>query len=190
MVLTYFRDIPTLHTERLTLRRMLKRDAADMYEYASDPAVTEFLLWEPHINLKYTSRYLAFIQSKYRAGEFFDWAVIDNCESKMIGTCGFTSFDYENNSAEVGYVLNPSFWHKGIAPEALFEVIKFGFTVLKLNRIEAKYMLGNDNSRRVMEKVGMRFEGVSRDSIFVRGHYVSVGVCSVLRRDFMKYYLR
>ena len=102
----------------------------------------------------------------------------------MIGTCGFTSFDFENNSAEVGYVLNSGYWHFGLAPEALFEVMKFGFMILGLHRIEARYIVGNENSRRVMEKLGMRFEGVSRESMFVKGKYVSVGKCAILRSEF------
>ncbi len=180
----HFRYPPELHTPRLILRKMEKSDAADMYEYACDETVTKYLLWEPHVNERFTLRYLSYIQSRYRAGEFYDWAIIEKSKNKMIGTCGFTSFDFPNNSAEVGYVLNPRFWHCGIAAEALFEVIRFGFNTLNLNRIEAKYMVDNVNSLRVMEKVGMTFEGISRKSMFVKGKYVSIGVCSILKSEF------
>lgn len=188
MTIKYFRDIPTLHTERMLLRRILKSDADDMYDYSSDPAVTRFLLWDVHPDVRYTKRYIAYLQTRYHAGEFYDWALIDKRSSRMIGTCGFTSFDFANNSAEVGYVLNRRYWHCGLAPEALFEILKFGFLILGLHRIEARYMIGNENSRRVMEKLGMRFEGVSRDSMFVKGKYVSIGVCSILKHEFLDYY--
>ena len=185
MTVRYFRDIPTLHTDRLVLRRLLKSDYLDMFEYSSDPAVTKYLLWDIHPDARYTKRYLAYLQTRYHAGEFYDWALVEKKQNKMIGTCGFTSFDFENNSAEVGYVLNPRYWHNGLAPEALFEVMKFGFTLLGLHRIEAKYIVGNDNSRRVMEKLGMRFEGVTRESMFVKGRYVSVGKCAILKNEFL-----
>lgn len=180
----YFKNPPTLETSRLILRKMLKSDCADMYEYASDNRVTEYLLWEPHPGKLYTYKYLAYLQSAYKAGKFFDWAVTCRSDGKMIGTCGFTSFDFASNSAEVGYVLNPCFWGMGIAPEALEAVINFGFITLDLHRIEAKYMLGNERSRKVMEKVGMTFEGVRRDSVFSRGKYASVGVCSIISDEY------
>ena len=189
LTIKYFKDPPTLFTERLVLRRLLKSDHLDMFEYASNPGVTKYLLWEPHTSERYTFRYLQFIQSKYRSGEFYDWAVVDKRTGKMIGTCGFTRFDFENNSAEIGYVLNPAFWHRGIAAEAVRRVLDFGFTILGLHRIEAKFMVGNDNSRRVMEKSGMTFEGILRDSLFIRNRYVSVGVCSITEAEFEALYL-
>ncbi len=183
-ILTYFRNPPTLSTQRLVLRKMEKSDCRDMFEYASLPEVTRYLLWEPHVSQRYTYRYLSFIQAKYRAGEFYDWAVCMKDSGRMIGTCGFTSFDMQNNCAEVGYVLNPRFWHRGIALEALNEVLRFAFLVLDVHRVEAKFMLGNDASRRVMEKAGMTFEGVRRESMLVKGRYVSIGVCSILKSEF------
>lgn len=185
-IIRIFRDPPVLETRRLVLRRMQKRDSHDMYEYASRRDVTEYLLWDPHESEYYTYRYLSYIQSRYRAGDFYDWAVVVRENQKMIGTCGFTRFNTEANSAEVGYVLNPAYWGFGIAPEAVLNVMRFGFVNLHLNRIEARYMVGNDRSRRVMEKVGMTFEGVARESMHVKGKYVSVGTCSILRSEFQQ----
>ncbi len=182
-----FSHIPTLSTERLTLRRMLPSDAYDMYEYASLPEVTRYLTWRPHESRDFTRKYLEFIQEKYRSGEFSDWAVVvrDGWRERMIGTCGFTRFDFDNNSAEVGYVLNPAFHGQGIATEALSRVLSFGFHEMELNRIEARYMLGNKASRRVMDKVGMHFEGVRRSSMLVFGEYRDIGVCSIIREEYI-----
>ena len=187
-ILRVFRDPPTLNTERLTLRRMLKRDAGDMYEYSKNPEVTKYLLWEPHPDKTHTARYLGYIQSRYRSGDFYDWAVIWNENEKMIGTAGFTRFNFEARSGEVGYVLNPDYWGKGIAPEAVREVMHFGFFELDLHRIEAKYMEENTRSLAVMEKLGMKPEGVARDSMFVKGKYVSVGTCAILRDEYIRKY--
>lgn len=179
-----FRDPPQLQTRRLLLRKMLKTDYRDMYEYACQEQVTQYLLWRPHDSEAYTYKYLQYIQSRYRAGDFYDWAIVVKGQNKMIGTCGFTEFNTEANSAEIGYVLNPSYWGGGLAPEAVSAVLQFGFVDLRLNRIEAKYMEGNHRSRRVMEKVGMRYEGTNRESMHVKGRYVSVGVCAILRGEY------
>lgn len=184
-----FSKIPTLTTPRLTLRAMRPADSYDMFEYARRADVTKYLTWQPHPSREYTRDYLDLVGKCYRNGEFFDWAVVWRegffCE-KMIGTCGFTRFDFANNSAELGYVINPEYRGRGIAPEALKRVIEFGFYELSLNRLEAKYIVGNDASRRVMEKVGMRFEGINRGSLLLRGEYRDVGVCSIIASDYVK----
>ena len=175
-----FSHLPELHTDRLTLRKMLVGDSADMFEYARREDVTRYLTWNPHPDRAYTREYLEYIGGRYSAGMFYDWAVIENADRKIIGTCGFTSFNCTHDSAEVGYVLNPAYWGRGLAGEALARVLRFGFEELHLHRIEARFMKGNDRSLRVMEKAGMRFEGYNREAMRVKGTYVTVGVCAIL----------
>ena len=183
-----FSNIPALDTKRLILRRMLRSDAADMYEYACLPEVTRYLTWRPHPDYRYTCRYLEYLDKKYNEGAFYDWAIVYKENLKMIGTCGFTRIDFENNWAEVGYVLNPNYWGMGIAAEALSRVIKFGFLTLNLHRIESRYMIGNDRSRRVMEKCNMTYEGTFRDAMYIFGEYKTIGVYSILSSDYINSY--
>ncbi len=177
-----FRDPPILYTDRLTLRRLTKNDYCDMFEYSCDPSLTKYLTWDPHPDKNYTHKYLTYIQSKYRSMEFFDWAIIYN--GKMVGTCGFTTLNEQDNYGEIGYVVSPAYQNMGIATEAVTKVLEFGFDVLKLNRIEARFMIENSASRKIMEKVGMTFEGVLRESMYIKGRYVSVGIFSILRSEY------
>ena len=181
-----FSHLPELTTERLTLRRMMVADTSDMYEYASRPDVTKYLTWYPHPDREYTREYLQYLGNRYAAGMFYDWAVIYEPDCKMVGTCGFTSFHCASDSAEVGYVLNPEYWGKGIATEALMRVLRFAFEELKLHRVEARFIEENERSRHVMEKVGMTFEGVLREAMLVKGVYVNVGICSILRSEWLE----
>lgn len=178
-----FSHLPELTTERLTLRRMMVLDTDDMYEYACRPDVTKYLTWHPHPDRDYTREYLQYLGNRYAAGMFYDWAVIYEPDCKMVGTCGFTSFNCTSDSAEVGYVLNPEYWGRGIATEALSRVLQFAFEELGLHRVEARFMQENERSRRVMEHVGMTFEGILRDAMLVKGNYVGVGICSILRSE-------
>ena len=148
--------------------------------------VTRYLLWSPHPDITHTRDYLRYIASRYATGSFYDWAVVLKSNGKMIGTCGFTSFDSPHDSAEIGYVLNPAYHGMGIATEAVRAILSFGFDRLALHRIEARFMEGNTASLRVMEKVGMRFEGYQRESMFVKGTYRTIGCCSVLRSEYDK----
>ena len=179
-----FSNIPTLKTERLILRKITVKDVDDVYEYSSDPDTSKYLLWSPHPDRYYTIEYVTYLKTRYRSGDFFDWGIIDRETNKMIGTCGFTRFEYNHNSAEVGFVLNKKYHGKGIATEAAREVLKFGFENLALNRIECKYIVGNNASRRVMDKLSMTFEGIVREGMLVKGTYRDIGVCSLLRKEY------
>ncbi len=175
-----FMNMPVLTTERLILRPMRTSDAYDMYEYACREDVTEFLLWSPHPSVGATREYLAYIEQRYARGEFFDWAVTLKEGGKMIGTVGFTRIDTGHNLGELGYVLNPEYQRMGFCTEAATRVLEFGFSSLSLHRIEARFMLGNTASARIMEKLGMTFEGYCRDGMLVKGKYRTVGTYAML----------
>ena len=182
--------IPTLTTSRLTLRALQVRDSADMYEYASCEDVTEYLTWEPHTDYAATVQYLAQVMYAYKKGSFYDWAVILKDKNKMIGTCGFTKFDYERQCGEIGYVINPAYWGMGIAPEAVSAVIQFAFEKLMLNEVEARYIAENGRSRHVMEKCGMTFRGIGSEPEIIRGKPRYIGVCSRINDNNEKKSLR
>ena len=181
-----FSNIPTLTTERLTLRKMLIADAADMFEYAHREDTSRYLFWSPHENIAHTKAYLKFVGERYRAGDFYDWAIVLRESGKMIGTCGFTSIDLTHRRGEIGYVINPDYQRQGIAAEAAEAVVKFGFEDLDLNRIEARFIKENDASLKVMRKLGMTPEGYLRDNIYVKGSYRTIGVCSLLASEYKK----
>ncbi|MBO7310871.1 MAG: GNAT family N-acetyltransferase [Clostridia bacterium] len=179
-----FSKMPTLSTERLVLRPMSTKDTYDMYEYACREDVTEFLLWSPHPSVAYTRDYLAYIERRYATCDFYDWAVTLADSGKMIGTVGFTKIDLQNNSAEIGYVLNPEYHRKGYGFEATSHILSLGFERLELHRIEARFMQGNTASLRLAEKLGMSLEGYHKDYMLVIGEYKTIGICAILKSEF------
>ena len=181
-----FSDIPPMATERLILRKLLPKDYQDMYEYASNENTVRYLAWEHHRTIAFTKNYTKFLQKQYKDGLYYDWAVILKENNKMIGTCGFTSITPEHLRAEIGYVLSPSYWGLGIAHEAASAVIRFGFEQMDLHRIEAKFMLGNDASERVMQKLGMQKEGIFRDYMFVKGSFRDICFYSLTAEEYFK----
>lgn len=179
-----FKHIPTLESDRLILRPMRVDDVQDMYDYAKRSDLTKYLLWSAHQSQAYTKEYLKYVVKRYKAGAFYDWAVVEKSSGRMIGTCGFTSIDIEHRRAEIGYVINPDFQRNGYAPEAARIVLEYGFSVLELHRIEARFMKDNEASLKVMRAVGMSFEGYLRDSMLVKGEYRTIGVCSILKDEY------
>lgn len=179
-----FIKIPALSTERLILRKIKRSDVFDVFEYTSDERVSRFLLWSAHKTIDFTKRYLAYVDLQYRRGKFYDWGI--EYQGKMIGTVGFTSFSVENNSAEIGYVLSSKYWGQGIATEAVKRILEYGFCDLNLNRIVAHYMVGNDGSRRVMDKCHAVCEGVMRGAVFAKNEYHDVTVMSIMRGEYFE----
>ena len=180
----YFSHMPTLETERLIFRAVKRSDLQDINEYASNPKTSEFLLWEPHKSLEYTREFIELVISRYKSGEYNDWALVHKETNKMIGTCGFTRIDQENSIVEIGYVISPEYWGMGFATEAASKIIEFAFDELQVNRIEAKFMFGNEASLAVMKNIGMKFEGYQRDALFVKGKFRTIGVSSILKREY------
>ena len=167
----FFSKIPVIKTERFFLRKISYEDTDDMYEYSCEARTSEYLLWSPHPERFYTYEYIRSLQNAYKHGEFYDWAIICRDSGKMIGTVGYSEIYFEDDRAEVGYVINPEYWGRGVATECLSAITAFGFERLGFHRLEARIMVGNDASMRVAEKCGYAFEGVHKDMLLVKGEY-------------------
>lgn len=163
--------LPELITEKLRLRPVINDDAKDIYIYASNPDVTRFVAWEAHTSMEFTRKYLAFIIREYKKKKLYDWGICLKKENRVIGSCGFARIDKRNNFGEIGFVLSPEYWNKGITTEAVKEVVKFGFCKLKLGRIEAVCMAENTASEKVLQKSGMTYEGTLKNRIRKREKY-------------------
>ena len=155
-------NLPTLYTKRLIIRPLAVSDATDMFEYSQTNLVGPKAGWAPHININETYtilRNMVLFKPQYELG---NWAIVDRQTNKMIGT-----IELYNHSplfkAELGYSLNPKYWGLGIVPEATNEIVSYGFEFLSLKRIEVGIFVDNIQSKRVCEKTGFSFEGVSRN---------------------------
>jgi len=178
-----FSRLPTLETPRLLLRPVTLKDAADIYHYSKDPLVAEHVLWDAHENIHQTRAYIRYILRQYKNGEPSSFAIVEKASRKVIGTIGYMWVSQDNASGEVGYSLSRAHWNRGYMTEALKKVIAFGFEELHLNRIEAQHETTNPASGRVMEKAGMRPEGVLRARVFNKGKFMDVSLYSILRNE-------
>lgn len=178
-----FSRLPALDTPRLSLRKMQMRDAADIYAWASDPLVSRYVLWDSHKSIADSRNYIRYIRRLYRQGLPSSWAMVLKETGGVIGTVGFMWYSSVNQSAEVGYSMSRSYWNRGLMTEALSAVLAFGFDRLGLHRVEAQFDVRNPASGKVMEKCGMRCEGVLRDRIRNKGEFIDVALYSMLPQD-------
>lgn len=151
----------TLTTDRLTLRRPQLRDAPAIFErYATDPEVTRFVLWAPHRSVAATEEFLRACDDAWDLGiGHRGWVIEREGDTRPIGMIGVT---IQARRAEVGYVLARDCWGHGYMTEALRAVIACCFETDALDRVWAIADVDNDASTRVMERAGMKYEGVLR----------------------------
>lgn len=140
--------------DRILLRYITLSDAYDMYEYASIPEVSEYLLWSPHINLTATEGYIEYLCERYKKGLYADWALVLKDSDKMIGTCGFAQLDLKKKVGEIGYVLSPYYRKKGYMSEAFELILRFSFEKIGLEKVQLRIMSENTDSKRIAERFG------------------------------------
>jgi ribosomal-protein-alanine N-acetyltransferase len=178
-----FADLPPLETERLLLRRARSEDVAAVFAYASDPEVARHTTWEAHGSPEASRAFVESLLARYAAGEVANWMMVLKAEGCVVGSCGFVYWNPHHHRAEIGYALARRLWGMGLMTEAVRRVCDFGFDVMGCNRIEARCLVENVRSSRVLEKAGMTFEGVIREQMYVKGAYRDLRLYSVLRRE-------
>lgn len=154
-----------LVTERLILRKWKETDSKDLYEYAKSELVGPNAGWPPHKSEDESKEIVKmFIKNDDT------YAIVLKSENKVIGGIGLHERkpdDRLNNlkQKEIGYVLNPNYWGKGIVPEAVNCLINYGFKELNLDLIWCGHFDFNDKSRRVNEKCGFKYRFSKKEKL-------------------------
>lgn len=170
-----------LFSGRVKLRRFSFDDINDVFEYASDDLVTEYLTWPSYTSLNHIHEVI----EQYYLSNPGVWAIELIDEKKCIGAIDLRISE-EHDKGSFGYVLNRNYWSNGYMTEALQAVLDFGFDVLQLNRIDATHYVGNEGSGKVMGKCNMKFEGIGLQEVKIKGVYRDVVHYAILRHDWQK----
>ncbi|CAN5597333.1 GNAT family N-acetyltransferase [soil metagenome] len=145
-----------LETKRLLLRQMNETDTNAVFAMRSDTDVMRFIR-APQIKKSEAKNWINLISSRWEAEKIGFCAMIEKASNQFIGWCGLWRLA-ENGEIEVGYALFKEFWGKGYAVEASEAFLEYGFNELNLEKIVAVATPENKNSRRVMEKLGMKYD--------------------------------
>lgn len=156
-----------LETERLILRRLTKDDAEGAYNnWCSHDIVCKYTLWDKHKNVEETKALYELWVKEYDDLDTYRWIVELKDTHEVIGTIDVVSKKFLRFGAcEIGYCYGDAYWNKGYGTEALKRVIKFLFEEVELEVIYAEHTTLNPGSGRVMQKSGMKFEGILRGRI-------------------------
>lgn len=173
-----------LETERLILRQFKIEDYVEMYNnWACEDAVTKFLTWQTHTNQDVTKSVLADWIPKYENKDFYNWAIELKEENRLIGNISVVSLREETLSAILGYCIGSKWWGKEIMPEAGKAVLKYLFEEVGFNRIAANHDKNNLKSGRVMQKIGMTYEGTLRSAGFCNQGIIDDVRYSILKSE-------
>lgn len=154
-----------LETPRLLLRRFTLEDAAPMFHnWASDSAVTRFLVWPTHADVTETRRVLTDWTAQYKNPDQYLWAIVPKASGEPIGSIGVNSYDEKPMVAHIGYCIGQPWWGQGLTAEALSAVMTYLFDTVGMRRIDAWHDPRNPGSGAVMRKCGMRYEGTLRQA--------------------------
>ncbi|WP_242057473.1 GNAT family N-acetyltransferase [Halobacillus yeomjeoni] len=176
----YLREMPEFNTERLTLRKLDFSDLEDVFSFCSNPNVAQPMTWDVNESKDVTKEFLDMVIRGYEKGESGEWGVVWNETGKVIGVVAFIDWSNKHKCIELGYFLSEEYWGRGIATEALQELVRYGFKELNLNRIEGRSDTDNFGSQKVMKKLGMKYEGTLRKNEFIKGEFRDTEVYSIL----------
>ncbi|NJL47896.1 MAG: GNAT family N-acetyltransferase [Leptolyngbyaceae cyanobacterium SM2_5_2] len=172
---------PTLHTQRLILRPFLLTDAPLVAALAGEPEVAAMTLSIPYpYPVAQAKEWILQRPQAWQDGQAVNYAITQRddilCGSVSLGV------DRHHNHAELGYWIGKPYWGQGYATEAA-ALIAFGFDTLKLNRLNATHFSDNPASGRVMEKLGMTYEGHRRRFTLRAGKYRDIKLYGLLQED-------
>ena len=159
------KDVGTkvLETDRLVLRRFNENDYIEMYDnWASDEEVTKYVSFNPHQDYNETKEILNEWIKDYDNGSY-NWVVELKDTHEIIGNINVIEISKKHNNCEVGYVYGSKFWGNGYASESLKRVLEFLLDECEIHLVEAKHHASNPASGRVMEKAGMKKDGILRE---------------------------
>lgn len=178
-------QIPTLITPRLMLRPFTLDDAPAVRELAGQWEIAETTVSIPHpYEEGVAEEWIRTHQEAFDKGEAVNFAIALRSDGLLIGAIGM-SINWSNRLAEMGYWIGKPYWNRGYCTEAAREVLRYAFETLGLNRVQARHMTKNPASGRVMQKIGMTYEGLLRQSIFRWGKFEDAAIYSILRDEYL-----
>ena len=173
-----------LEGKRIFLRHWKKSDVPRMFELCQDRTISRFTTVPFPYTKKHAIQFVNDSAKNFRKKESMNFAIVLKENNLVIGSVSFTHFSWRDKNAGIGYWLAKEFRGKEIMLEACAVLMDFGFNKLKLHRIQIDCAVKNKPSKRVIEKLGCKFEGLRRERGFLGGKFVDTFSFAILDREF------
>lgn len=154
----------TLETERLILRPLEPRDGPLIETLAGAEEIARFTLLIPHPYPRGAAQtFIASTHENADAGVGYTFGIVRKHDDQFVGIM-LLGNEQTHRRGELGYWIGVPYWSQGYATESARRILRFGFENLNLNRIYAYHFAANQASGRVMQKIGMQYEGTLRQN--------------------------
>jgi ribosomal-protein-alanine N-acetyltransferase len=176
---------PTLETARLILRPFTLADAPEVQRLASDRAIASTTLSIAHpYEAGMAERWISGQQAKFERGTQIHFAITRRADGALLGDILLYPTP-AHRRAELGYWLGTPYWGQGYTSEAAAAVLDYAFTVLDLHRVFAEHLTRNPASGRVLQKIGMTYEGTLRHHTLKWDIFEDVAVYGILHDEWL-----
>src|SRR5215467_2247482 len=132
-----FASFPVLETERLILRASTSADAPDIFLFMSDPRAMRYLLRPLMASVDEALQRVQMFQTLFREQTAVPWVVESRAAGRVIGTCVIQNLVRAHHRAEIGYMLSPEWWGRGLGMEAVSAELDYAFTQMGMHSLEA-----------------------------------------------------
>ena len=182
--------IKRIKTNRLLLRPFKLTDTKAVGRLAGDFEIADTTLFIPHpYEDGVAEDWIKSHKEMIKKGREIIFAITLRDTNQLIGSIGLT-INKEHENAEIGYWIGKPFWNKGYATEAAYAILLYGFGELNLERIHAHYFARNSASGKVMQKLGMQYEGTQRHAVKKWNKFEDIKMYGILKSDFQSEYAR
>ncbi|MEX0733022.1 MAG: GNAT family N-acetyltransferase [Steroidobacteraceae bacterium] len=176
-------SLPTIDASRVQLRWLTDKDIETLFAVFSDRRMMRYWSTPAMSDRAEAEAYLARIHEGFANKSLFQWGVERKEDGQVLGTCTLFHIDSANARAELGYCLGSAHWNKGYMREALSALVGFAFGKLKLRRLKADVDPRNENSLRILAKLGFQREGLLRERWNVGGEIQDTAFLGLLAAD-------
>lgn len=175
-----FHPFPVIKTPRLTLREFALSDFDGLFKIRNDADAMKYIGKPFPASVDDVKGLLNRMIEGVRMNTAITWAVTLNDNNELIGHIGYHLVDRDHYRAEIGYLLASQYWRRGIMSEAIGEVLKYGFEIMKLHSVEAKVDPVNEKSKGILKKFNFISEGYFKENFFFNGKFLDTEVFSLL----------
>lgn len=177
-------DYPVLETSRLVLKSLHFRDAEAIQSLANQREVAMNVTPLPYpYTLQDARDWIIMTHAELDMKTGFPFGIWLKAEDKLIGAIEIGN-EFRHRRGELGYWLGLPHWGQGYATEAARRVLEFAFEMLGLNRVFATHYARNPASGRVMQKIGMTYEGTLRGQVVKWGEPIDLLYYGILREEY------
>lgn len=183
MAIFFPTSYPELKNESFTVKGMTAENSADFLKLRTNPDVMRYID-RPAIYTESEAK--AMIERGnllFKEQQMLSMGIFVEEGKKLIGTVGFYRMDLPNYRAEIGYMLLPNYWRKGIVSAAITSLLNYGFDEMQLHSVEANINPANVASRAILKKFGFQKEAYFRENYYFNGRFIDSEIYCLLKSE-------